>query len=75
MLMDNINDHRFDEAELKSQEYFVITSYGTKHRRQTMQGVNLCIKWHNGNTAWVALKDIKEAPPVQLEEYAVESKI
>ena len=73
--MGEITNHNFDEAELKSQEYFVITSYGTKHRRQTMQGVNLCIKWHNGNTPWVALKDIKEAHPVQLEDYAVESKI
>ena len=75
MLMDKITDHRIDKAAVNSQDVFVTTSSGTKRRMQTTQGVSLCIKWRNSNTAWVALKDTKEDYPVQLAEYAVASKI
>ena len=54
MLMDEITDHRFDEASVKSQEAFVNTYSGTKRRSQTMKGVSLCMKWRNSNTTWVA---------------------
>ena len=73
--MDEINDHHFDEAAVKSQDTFVTTSSGTKHRRQTTQGVILCIKWRDRNTTWVDLKEIKQDYPVQLMEYAMASKI
>ena len=66
LMMDEITDHWFDEASVKIQDSFVITSYGTKHRSQTMQDFSICIKWRNGNTAWVDLKDIKDPYPVQL---------
>ena len=59
VLMDKITDHRFDEAEVKIQDALVTTNSGTKRRRQTTQGVCICIKWRDGNTIWVALKDIK----------------
>ena len=73
--MDKITDHRFDEAAVNSQDAFVTTSSGTKRRSQTTQGFSLCIKWHNGNTTWVALKDLKEDYPIQLAEYTVSVKI
>ena len=75
VLMDEITDHQFDKAAVKSQEAFVTTSYGTKRRRQKTQGFSLCIKRRNGYTPWVAWKDIKEAHPVQLADYSVEDKI
>ena len=75
MLIDEINDHSFDEAAVKSQDAFVTTSSGIKRRRQTTQGFSLCIKCRNGNTTWVALKDIREAYPVQLVEYSVAANI
>ena len=40
-----------------------------------MQGVGLYINWRDGNTTWVALKDIREAHPFQLSKYAVTDKI
>ena len=75
VLMEKITDYRFDEAVVKSHDAFVTPSFGTKHRRQTTQGVSLCIKWRNGNTTWMTLKDIKEAHPVKLLEYTVSGKI
>ena len=74
-LMDKITEHRFDEVAVKSQDPFVKTSSGTKRRRQTMQVFSLCIKWHNINTTYVALKYIEQAYPLQLAEYAVAAKI
>ena len=50
VLMDDITDHRFDEVAVKSQDAIVITSSGTKCRRQTLKGVSICIKWRGGNT-------------------------
>ena len=75
VLMAKITDHWFDEADVKIHDSFMTTSSGTKRRRQTSQGVSLCIKWRDVNTIWVALKDLKEAYPVQLAEYAVADSI
>jgi hypothetical protein len=35
----------------------------------------MLIKWKDGSTTWVALKDMKEAYPVQVAEYAVSARI
>ena len=48
VLMDEITEHRFDEAAVKSQDAFVTTYSGTKRRIQMTKGVSLCIKWCNG---------------------------
>ena len=65
MLMDKITDHWFDEAEVKSHDFFLNTSSGTNCRRQTTQGLILCIKWRYRNTTWMDLKDIKDTYPFQ----------
>ena len=75
VLMDKITDHRFDEAAVKSQDAFVTAYSGTKRRIQTTKGVSLFIKWCNGKTTWVALKEIKEAYPIKLLEYALAANI
>ena len=54
---------------------FVTTSRGIKCRKETTQGWELLIKQKDGSTTWVALKDIKEAYPVQVAEYTVASRI
>ena len=79
VLMYKITDYLFDEVTVriaaKSQAAFMTTSSGTKHSRKKTQGVIMCIKWLDRSTTWVVLKDIKEAYPVQLAEYAVAAKI
>ena len=61
VIMDNITDHWFDEASMKNQENFIITSSGTKLRRQTTKGISLCVKQSDGNTPWVDLKYLNKA--------------
>ena len=68
VLMDEKIDHRFNETAVNNQDAFVNTSSGTKRRRQMNQGVSLCIKLLVGNTTCGALKDTKEAYPVQITE-------
>ena len=45
VILDKITGHRFDEVAVKSRDTLVTTSSGTKCRRQTIQGVGLCIRW------------------------------
>ena len=35
----------------------------------------ILVKWKDGSTTWIALKDTKESYPVQLEEYDVQNRI
>ena len=73
--MDEIIGHRSNEHTVKQQDAFIITKTGTKRRKETTKGWELLIRWKDGGTDWVALKDIKESYPVQVAEYAVSAHI
>ena len=44
-------------------------------RNETTIGWELLIQWKDGRTTWAKLKDMKESYPVQVSEYAIQSKI
>ncbi|KAI2493253.1 Reverse transcriptase (RNA-dependent DNA polymerase) [Fragilaria crotonensis] len=48
---------------------------GTRRRRETTVGWEVLVRWKDGSTTWVAMKDVKESFPVQLAEYAVQTRI
>ena len=73
--MDKIIGHQFNEHAVKQQDAFIITKTGTKRRKETTKGWELLIRWKDGGTDWVALKDIKESYPVQVAEYAISARI
>ena len=75
VLMDEIIDHRVDGTEVKQIDAFVTTSSGTKRRRQTTKGWEHLVRWKDGSTLWVALKDLKQSNPVEVAEYAVGAKL
>ena len=75
VLMDKIIGHRSNEHAVKQQDTFITTKTGTKRRRETTKGWELLVRWKDGRTDWIALKDIKESYPVQIAEYAVSSHI
>ena len=75
VLMDEIIGHRSNEQAVKQQDAFITTRTGTKRRRETTKGWELLIRWKDGGTDWIALKDIKESYPVQVTEYTVSSRI
>ena len=73
--MDEIIGHRSNEHAIKQQDAFIITKTGTKRRKETTKGWELLIRWKDGGTDWVALKDVKESYPVQVAEYTVLARI
>ena len=75
VLMDEIIGHRSNEHAVKQQDAFITTNTGTKRRKETTKGWELLVRWKDGGTDWIALKDIKESYPVQVAEYAVSSHI
>ena len=74
-LFDEIVAHRTNGKELKQQDAFVQTSRGTKRRKESTIGWEILVRWKDGSTTWIALKDLKESYPVQLAEYAVAARI
>ena len=75
VLMDEIIGHWSNEHAVKQQDAFIMTKTGTRRRRETTKGWELLVRWKDGGTDWIALKDIKESYPVQVAEYAVSSRI
>ena len=43
--------------------------------RQTTVGWKFNLKWRDGTTTWVSLKDIKESNPIDVEEYVTARNI
>lgn len=75
VLFQEIIDHRTNGKQLLQQDAFITTRTGTRRRRETTVGWELCVQWKDLSTTWVALKDMKEAYPVQSAEYAVQARI
>ena len=75
VLFDEIADHRTNGKHITQQDAFVVTRTGTRRRRETTVGWELLVRWKDGSTTWVALKDMKDAYPVQTAEYAVQSRL
>jgi Reverse transcriptase (RNA-dependent DNA polymerase) len=75
VLFDEIVSYRTNGKEVKQQDAFIITSQGTKRRRESTIGWELLVQWKDNSTTWIALKDLKESYPVQVAEYSVEAKI
>ena len=75
VLMDEIIGHRSNKHAVKQQDAFNTTKTGTRRRREKTKGWELLVRWYDGGTDWIALKDMKESYPVQVAEYAVSSHI
>ena len=75
VLFDEIIDWRTDGSQIKSEDAFIHISNGNKRRRETTKGWEVYIQWKDGSSTWNQVKDVKEAYPVQLAEYAVQNRI
>jgi len=75
VLFDTIIDVRRDGSEVKEDEAFIVSSNGVKRRKETTRGWEILVQWKDGSTTWNKLKDLKQAYPVELAEYAVANRI
>ena len=74
-MFDDVVDFRTNGKQVTMEDGFVLTSTGTKRKKETTIGWELLLQWKDGSTTWVALKDAKEAYPVQIAEFAIAAGI
>jgi len=67
--------HRKTPAALSKEQGYVIGYNGNGHPKRTTKGWDICVKWRNGTSSWLPLKDVKQANPLELAEYAMANKI
>ena len=75
LLLDEIIDHRTNDQAVTVENGFTETPSGARRRKLTTKGWEICVQWKDGQTTWIALKDLKESYPVELAEYAINNKI
>ena len=75
MILDEIEDHRVLQDAVKRNEGTYKTSQGTIRKKRTTKGWELLVRWRDGSSNWVRLKDLKDSYPVDLMEYAVENNL
>ncbi len=68
--MDDIIGHRFNLECVDKSDGWYETPQGAKKRRITTRGCNMNVLWKDGTTFWIPLKDMKEANPLEVAEYA-----
>jgi hypothetical protein len=73
--MSEIIDHKSDGSAVSKDDGFETTRDGVKRPRRTTKGWKMLVSWKDGTSSWVPLKDLKEAYPVQVAEYALANKI
>jgi hypothetical protein len=73
--MNEIVDHWSDRSAVPVDDAYYVDPNGQTTRRMTTKGWKLLVKWKDGTTDWLPLKDLKESYPVQVTEYAVTNKI
>ena len=75
MLLDEIIDHCTLKDAIPISEGTFCTSAGTTRKKRTTRGWEICVRWKDGSTDWIALKDLKDSYPIELAEYATINKI
>lgn len=62
---DEIVDHKSDQSAVQIKDAFIMVN-GQRHRRQSTKGWKLCVRWKDGTTTWMNLKDLKDAEPMRV---------
>ena len=75
MMLSEINDHCTNGEAIVKENGFYVTKNGTRHRKMTTRGWELCAEWKEGSYDLVSLKDLKNLYPIELAEYAINNKI
>lgn len=72
LLLDELVDWKRTDDAIEDEEILQVSHNGNLHKRRTTKGWKLCVKWKDGSTSWEPLKDLKEAYPVQVAEFAIQ---
>jgi len=75
MIFKEIVDHCKNSNAIPIEEGFTQGFNGNMHSKKTTKGWDISVKWYNGLTSWLPLKDIKDSNPLELAQYAIVNKI
>jgi hypothetical protein len=70
ILFDLFVDYKSNSKAVTKDTQRIVHNGRNSLRRSTV-GWHLCVQWKDGSTSWQSLKDLKEAYPVAVAEYAV----
>ncbi len=70
ILFDSFIDYKSNLKAVRKDNQQIVHNGRNSLRRSTV-GWHLCVQWKDGSTSWQSLKDLKEAYPVAVAEYAV----
>ena len=73
-LMEGIISHRKLEDAIPIDKGYVEYN-GMKRRVITTKGWELRIRWNDGSTSWIPLKELKHTNPLEVAEYAVANSL
>jgi hypothetical protein len=71
MIKEIVNNEK-DASAIQQDDGFVP---GTQQRQWMTKGWKLLVKWKDGTSTWVPLKDLKDSNPIEVAEYAVANKL
>ena len=74
-ILREITDHKKDETAIPISQGTVRNINSTMKPKVTTKGWKLLIQWKDGSQSWEKLKDLKEAYPVQVAEYAMANRL
>lgn len=75
LVLKGIVDHKADESAITKEDGTFRTNSGNLRMKKTTRGWKLLVEWMDGTTDWMPLKDLKEANPIEIAEYAVSNRI
>ena len=75
LLLDEILDHRTTAEAIPKSKGTYTSQSGFERKKLTTRGWEICVQWKDASTDWIKLKDLKDAYPVPLADYAVANDI
>ena len=69
-LLSKITEHRSDNLAIQIADGYITSQNGNRIPKPTTRGWSLLVSWKDGSSDWLPLKDLKDAYPVQIVEYA-----
>ena len=75
VLLQSIVDHKSDGSAVQIDDGMIRSKNGNLSKRLTTKGWKLLVEWKDTSVSWEPLKDMKEAFPLEVAEYAVANKI
>jgi allantoicase len=66
----DVEDHRVLNDAIPTNDGYFTTTSGMKRKKRMTRGWEISVRWKDGSSDWIVLKDLKESYPVELADNA-----